>query len=332
MKLSIQIRLPMILHSTICCLFLASVLSQSAVADQVDGLPDKIFVNGTVVTMARPGATAEAVAVKGDKILAVGTSAEMRALAGPGTRTIDLAGRMLLPGFYAAHDHFPSWGRVSLYQVDLNSPPIGTMRTLDDIVAALKERAAQTRPGDWVLGRGYDDTLIAERRHPTREDLDRASGEDRIWIVRTAGHLGVANSEALGLAKSDRDKPQSDGGVIRKDAAWEPTGVIEERTALVGRLAPGLSLEQRLAAVRMCDREYLSRGVTTTVIAGGGGAVVPDLVRAQERGWLHLRALAMLAGTTGEPMPLEKAAGLSAVPDRVRVSGVKLYHDGSLQG
>src|SRR5688572_20503699 len=113
------------LHRTICCMFLAGILSDPSAAGQADGPPDKIFVNGSVVTMARPGATARAVAVKGDKILAVGTTEEIRALAGRGTKAIDLAGKTLLPGFYAAHDHFPSWGRVSLYQVDLNSPPIG---------------------------------------------------------------------------------------------------------------------------------------------------------------------------------------------------------------
>src|SRR5262249_20245337 len=157
--------------------------------------------------------------------------------AGPQTTTVDLAGKTLLPGFYAAHDHFPSWGRVALYQVDLNSPPIGPIRTLADIVAALKERAAQTRPGEWIMGRGYDDTLIAERRHPTRDDLDQASTDHPIWIVHTSGHLGVANSRALALAGITRATPRPAGGVIQKDAkSGEPNGVIEEVTSLVGRL------------------------------------------------------------------------------------------------
>jgi len=318
---------------TICLCILAALLCDLALAaDQTDGPPDKIFVDSIVLTMARQDEPAQAVAIKGDKIVAVGTSAEIRALSGPGTKTIDLGGKTLLPGFYAAHDHFPSWGRVSLYQVDLNSPPIGNIRTLDEIVVALKERASQTRPGEWVLGRGYDDTLIAEHRHPTRHDLDRASTDHPIWIVHTSGHLGVANSRALALAKIDRDTPQPDGGAIRKDSLGEPTGIIEERTTLVGRLAPALSQQQRLEAIRMCDREYHSKGVTTTVIAGGAGSVVPDLVKAHERGWLHLRARAMLSGATGEPMSLEKAAQLSPIPNHVRVSGVKLLHDGSLQG
>src|SRR5206468_511650 len=120
--------------------------------------PDKVFVNGTVITMAREGDVAEAVAIAGGKITAVGSTKDIRALADKDTVVVDLAGKTLLPGFYAAHDHLPSWGRVALFEVDLNSPPIGSMRSIDDIVAALRERAVQTPKGKWVVGRGYDDT------------------------------------------------------------------------------------------------------------------------------------------------------------------------------
>jgi predicted amidohydrolase YtcJ len=307
--------------------------SHSAIWGQVEGPPDKLFVNGAVVTMVRPGDVAQAVAVKNGKITAVGESAAVRALAGPATQVVDLGGKALLPGFYAAHDHFPSAGRVALYEVDLNSPPIGGMRSMADIIAALRQRAAQTRPGDWIVGRGYDDTLIVEQRHPTRDDLDRASTEHPIWIVHTSGHLGVANSWALSLANITRDTPQPDGGKIRIDpATGEPNGVIEERTSLVGRLTPSLAVEQRLEAIRFCNHQYLSRGVTTTVIAGGAGNVVPDLVTARERGWLRLRAVAMTSGGAAEPMPLDRLTKLSPAPEFVRASGVKIWHDGSLQG
>ena len=311
----------------------AMFLNSTRVTAQEDPTPDTVFLNGTVVTMARAGDISEAVAIREGKIAAVGTNKQIRGLAGKLTKVVDLSGKTILPGFYAAHDHFPSVGRTALYQVDLNSPPIGPIRNLEDIVTALRAKAAEVRPGQWVMGRGYDDTLIAERRHPTREDLDRASIKHPIWIVHTSGHLGVANSQALALAKITRDTPQTASGVIRKDAVTgEPNGVIEERTSLVGRLTPGLSLEERLEAIRWCDRQYLSKGVTTTVIAGGAGNVVPDLLVARDRGLLHLRALAMLSGSAGEPPSLEKSAARSSAPDHVRISGVKMYHDGSLQG
>jgi predicted amidohydrolase YtcJ len=296
-------------------------------------VPDKVLLNGTVVTMAREGDVVEAIAIQGGKIAAVGTTKDIRALAGGSTEVVDLGGKTVLPGFYAAHDHFPSAGRVALYEVDLNSPPMGSMGSIDDIVEALREKAARTPAGAWVVGRGYDDTLIKEQRHPTRHDLDRASTEHPIWIVHTSGHLGVANSLALAKAEITKDTKQPDGGVIRKDpATGEPTGVIEERTSLVGRLVPTMTHEQRLAAIRFCDRQYLAKGVTTTVIAGGAGNVVPDLIEARRRGWVHLRADAMVSGGAGTPAPFEKLAANSPMPEFVRTSGVKIWHDGSLQG
>jgi predicted amidohydrolase YtcJ len=110
------------------------------------------------------GRTAQAVAVRGGEIVWAGAEDEVARLAGPQTSVVDLQGKTLLPGFYAAHDHFPSAGIVALYEVDLNSPPIGTMQCLDDIIAALRERAAQTPKGKWIIERGKlaDFVILAE--------------------------------------------------------------------------------------------------------------------------------------------------------------------------
>ncbi len=295
--------------------------------------PDKVFVNGVVVTMVRFDAIAEAIAIKDGKIVAVGNNVHIRSLADSTTTIIDLEGKIVLPGFYAAHDHFPSVGRVALYDVDLNSPPIGSMRTMEDIVAALRDQASKTRPGEWIIGRGYDDTLIEEHRHPTRFDLDRATAEHPIWIIHTSGHLGVANSRALQIAKVTRDTPQPEGGVIRKDpVTGEPTGIFEEKMTIVSGKTPSLSTEQRLAAIRFCNHQYLSKGVTTTIIAGGAGGIVPELLTARDRGWLHVRVNAMSSGIRGAPPPLGSRGKISPVPERICVGAVKLSQDGSLQG
>jgi predicted amidohydrolase YtcJ len=320
-------------HTILLLIAVVASLSPELLRAQTRLQADKIFLNATVITMVREGDAAQAVAVRDGKILAVGSNEEIRALVGASTKTVNLSGKTLLPGFYAAHDHFPSAGRVALYDVDLNSPPIGAMRSLDDIVAALREKATRTPPGKWVIGRGYDDTLIREQRHPTRDDLDRVSTEHPIWIVHTSGHLSVANSRALMLAEINKDTPQPDGGRIRIDPnTGEPNGIIEERTSLVGRLTPALNQEQRLEAIRLCDHEYLAKGVTTTCIAGGAGGVVPDLAEAKRRSWLHLRAKAMFAGAGGKPTPLDQVAELTPFPEFVRARGVKFLHDGSLQG
>jgi predicted amidohydrolase YtcJ len=295
--------------------------------------PDTVYLNATVITMTAKDATAEAVAVKDGKILAVGSNEKIRALAGSSTKSVDLAGKTLLPGFYAAHDHFPGEGRVALYQVDLNSPPVGPIKTMDDLVAALKKDAEKTPPGKWVQGRGYDDTLLKEQRHPTRQDLDRASTNHPIWIVHTSGHLGVGNTRALALAKVTKATPNPPGGVIRREnEAGDPNGVFEEKLTVITRVVPGITKEQNQEAIKWCDREYLSKGVTTTIIAGGGNGTVPQLVEARKNGWFHLRARAMLSGHVGPKLTLAQAAALSPEPDFVRVGAVKLLQDGSLQG
>lgn len=295
--------------------------------------PDRIFVNGQIVTMTGPRETAESVAVRDDKIADVGSADRIRKLAGPKTEIVDLAGKTLLPGFYAAHDHFPQVGRVALFDVDLNSPPVGPIKNIADLKAGLRKKAESTPAGKWVIGRGYDDTLLAEQRHPTRNDLDEVSKDHPIWIVHTSGHLGVANSKAFELAKITRDTPQPEGGAIRKDATGEPTGVFEERLTLVSRLTPSLTSAQRIETIRYCDRMYLAKGVTTTFIAGGMQATIPDLVQAYETDGLHLRAIGLLAGNNmSAPMPIETRDKLSPIPDFVRPIGVKLGQDGSLQG
>jgi predicted amidohydrolase YtcJ len=196
-----------------------------------------LYLNGSVLTMDSRASKAEAVAVRDGKIEAVGTNADLRKLASPSTQIVDLKGRVLTPGFYAAHDHFPQSGIVALFQVDLNSPPMGTMRTIEDIVTALRERAARTPKGEWIVGRGYDDTLLTDHRHPTTADLDRASPDHPILVIHTSGHARVGNSRALVATGSTP-------------------------------AAPPVTAQQRGQAALWAERQYFARGVTTAVIAG----------------------------------------------------------------
>jgi len=294
---------------------------------------DKIFRNGAIVAMDAQDRTVEAVAVRAGKVLLAGSEVEVKKLAGPTTTVVDLKGRVLLPGFYAAHDHFPSAGMVALYSTDLNSPPIGKMESIEDIVAVLRAKAEQTPKGEWVTGRGYDDTLLREQRHPTRADLDRASTNHPIWIGHVSGHLGAANSRALAIAHITKDTPQPKAGVIRRDrVTGEPNGVFEESGSLVSKHIPGLSLEDRLKTIGWCDHHYLSKGVTTTVIAGDSRTSIQNLSTARDRGLLHLRVVAMLSGGTGVPASPGEAAKFSTDSNLIHIGAIKLFQDGSLQG
>lgn len=295
--------------------------------------PDLIFVGGPVLTMDPAATVAQGVAVRGDRIVAVGGESAIRALAGPGTRVVELAGRTLAPGFFAPHDHFPGAGNLAVHLVDLNSPPIGRIETMADLIEALRARAAQLPAGTWVVGRGYDDTLLREKRHPTRADLDQVSTEHPVWITHISGHFGAGNSKALEIAGITRDTPQPNGGVIRKDPkTGEPDGVIEETTSLVTRHIPARNRAERFAAIEWANREYLSKGVTTTVIASNvSRQTLTDFIGARQAGILNLRIIAMAARANRKNAATK--ALLDTVPaELLRLGGVKVVQDGSIQG
>ncbi|MBS1830632.1 MAG: amidohydrolase [Acidobacteria bacterium] len=290
---------------------------------------DVIYRNGTVLTMDAAGRVAEAVSIENGRILKVGTNAEIGVNA---TRVIDLKGHTLLPGFYAAHDHFPSSGLAALYQVDLNSPPMGALRNMSELIAALSTKAQTTPQGEWIIGRGYDDTLLAERRHPTRQDLDRVSTQHPVYIVHTSGHLAAANTKALAIAGVNKSTPQPKGGRIRIDpATGEPTGVIEESLGLVSKHLPQVTLEQTLQAMRHDGKIYAAKGVTTTVVAGASRQRMIEFKTAIARNFVPIRINALLAGAAA-PATIQEAAGFRSLNGQLQVTGVKLFADGSIQG
>jgi predicted amidohydrolase YtcJ len=311
----------------ILCLLLLSTLSLPALADDS---ADIIYTNGTILTLANRNSTQQAVAIKGERILAVGSEETIRKLAGAATQTRDLHGMIMVPGFYAAHDHFPGEGRIGTFAVDLNSPPIGKIQSIDDLIAAIKAKAQITPKGKWITGIGYDDTLLKEGRHPTRDDLDKASTDHPIWIFHISGHLGVANSLALQHAHITRDTPQPAAGRIRKDPkTGEPNGVFEEATGLITRGIPPLSQEDQLKVTEKAVADYAAKGVTTTVIAAGSPASIGNLKRALANGILKIRVITM---TTGNPAKEARQQIKDLNSTMLTTGAIKMFADGSIQG
>lgn len=297
---------------------------------------DTIYLNGQIVTMDAEARTVEAVAVRGDEIVRVGSSVEIGLMAGPGTRVVDLEGRTMTPGFYAPHDHFPWAGAIAVTTVNLNSPPMGPVENIEGLVDALREKAAETPAGEWIQGWGYDDTLIEDQRHPNRHDLDGVSTEHPIYISHTSGHLGVANTMALGLARITADTQPPPGGVIRHEAdTGEPDGVLEETAAwmVMGIVRPA-TVEQKLEGFRRAVQIYVEQGVTTTVITGGTAENVIDLQMARREGLLALRVVTMVSkAAPGFPSPAEAGGFVSGFGDnRLKLGGIKIVQDGSNQG
>jgi hypothetical protein len=179
---------------------------------------DLVFLNGTVYTANDAAPTAEAVAVKGNTIVFVGSAADAAAYQGDGTEVVDLAGKTLLPGFTDAHIHLAG---VGARELTLNLE--GT-QSLEEMIARVKERVDQAKPGEWVTGRGWIETPWTPRRFPTRQDLDAISPANPVVLGRADGHASVANSMALQLAGVTAATKPPFGGDILKDAAGQPTG------------------------------------------------------------------------------------------------------------
>ena len=193
------------------------------------GAADSVYLHGLVITVDEAQPRAQAVAVKDGKILAVGSDAQVSALKGPTTRVVDLAGKTMVPGFIDGHSHIADMV-LGWNLTDLPPPPVGTVRDIAGLQAAMRGALARAAPGDeMLLGSGYDDSLLAERRHPTGAELDAVSATRPICVGHVSGHLAVCNSAALKRLGFVKGAPNPPGGVIARDASGEPTGLLEEQ-------------------------------------------------------------------------------------------------------
>ena len=201
-------------------------MSKASVVEELGA--DLVLVNCKVVTVDTGGTIAEAVAVRRGRILKVGSTQEVEALAKNSAIKIDLAGKTLLPGFVDSHEHVIRRG-LRMDWVDCRSPP---METIQDIIDALTAKASEKPDDEWVVGTWFDETKLSDGRWPTRYDLDEAGDRHPIYIGRAGGHNAVANSLALEIAGITRDTPQPEGGHIDMDESGEPTGRLDEIAAM----------------------------------------------------------------------------------------------------
>ena len=313
---------------------LVALLLASGGAACSDPDPDVIFFGANVITMAEDTARAEALAVRRDEIIAVGTTAELDALAGPATQRVDLGGRTVVPGFIDAHSHLDLAGQMGFTLADLRPPPIGTFSDVPSIQRALRRQLKSAGPDEWIVGSGYDDTLLREKRHLTRTDLDAVSATRPIVALHVSLHIAVANSTALALAGIDASTPQPTGGVIRKDPdTGQPTGVLEE--AAMARVLSRMPPRPRAVRTEALGRgigKYARQGITTAQDGATDLETIEVLMELDRRGRLPVRvvmfpraeiALRMMAGD----FVLDVTAS-----DRLTLGAVKIIGDGSIQG
>jgi len=209
-------------------------------------------------------AGAEAVAVEGERILAVGSNGDVRSHVGPRTEVVDCGGRAVLPGFIDSHCHLLAYA-ASLLSVDCSPAAVSSIA---DIQAAIRRRAQETPPGRWVRAVGYSEIDLAEGRQPTRWDLDAAAPDHAVRLIHRSGHACVLNSLALRLCGIDITTEEPAGGYLERDiSSGEPTGLLLEMNEVVERAVPPLSYEELAQGARLASERFLAAGVTSLVDA-----------------------------------------------------------------
>jgi predicted amidohydrolase YtcJ len=278
---------------------------------------------------------AEAVAIQGDRIIAVGDTSFIDSVAGPNTRRIDLDGHTVTPGLLDAHAHFsPSqFNRPDI--LDLSYPG---MKSIQDVQKAIARLAKELPSGGWIQGRSWDEGKFTERRLITAQDLDEFAPEHPIWLGHTTGHYGVANGAALRLAKIQRGTADPPSGTIDRDSRGYPTGVLKETAQdLVTVLIPPLTNAERERGIREMARAFNAEGMTGVKDPDIGDKTWDAYGRVLANDDLTVRVFTLWNGGTSIDEAREliaKRAGMSRPyeangDDHLIAGGVKLYADGS---
>ena len=296
---------------------------------------ETIYHGGTIHTMNRAAPTAEAIAVAGGTIIGVGRRVDVEALADGNTRHVDLGGTTLLPGFIDGHSHF--WSALEvLTQAVLWSPPAGDCRSVADVIAKLREIKERRHlgPGKFVVGFGCDPELLAEKRMPSRVELEAAFPDNPVIVIHVSGHGAMLDGKALAHFKIGRDTPVPAGGVMPKDpATGEPTGLLFE-TAFLPVFAgmPAPPPDDLLALVPQAVELYAAAGITTAQEGATHADQLALLREAARRGMLSIDVVALAFITDLDTI-------FGAKPPRsereyvghLRLGGVKIVADGSPQ-
>ena len=285
--------------------------------------PDLVIVNATIHTMESRQPNAEAVAILGERIIAVGADKDIKKLAGPHTRVIDAKKQLLLPGFNDAHVHFMSGG-FQLSSVDLRDAD-----TPQEFAERIRKFAEKLPQGRWITGGDWDHERWPDAALPTRQLIDRYTPNTPVFVSRLDGHMALANSLALKLAGVTQDTVEPAGGVIVRDSLGEPTGVLKDAAqSFVWKVIPPATFEEKLEAARAATNHAAKLGVTSIqdMSAGNDVGVYQALL---DRGELKTRIYAV------SPLPAWERLARTGVRAHfgnamLRIGGLKGFSDGSL--
>ncbi len=288
--------------------------------------PDTILYNAHILTIGTTQPRAEAIAIAGERILAIGKSDKVRSLASARTKQIDIEGKTVVPGFIDAHTHPAYAGRYHLRAVDCD------LRSIAEIISALRERSKKTPPGEWVLGFKYDDTKTSERRFLTRADLDAASAAHPILITHRGGHTAYVNSMAMKLAGIADNAEDPEGGKFERDpGSGKLTGrLLETATEPFWRVIPfTFSREENREAVKLISKMMSRAGVTSVTDAYGSPEDLVAYQDAHHAGELATRVYCMIGVSEIDKM-IQAGIRTGFGNEWVRVGAMKMTCDGSI--
>ena len=296
-------------------------------------LRDRIFLNGNVLTMELQAPHVSAFGVVGDRFGAVGFDTDVRRFHSPDSEIVDLKGKTVLPGLIETHNHLSDYA-MTLMQVDCSTT---ANRTLHDVLNRIREKTKETNRSEWIKGWGFDDTLIAEKRHLTRQDLDQASSENPVFIHHISGHLAYVNSRALQIAAIGSATPDPEGGKIHRDETGMPTGLLSEESAqaLVLKHIPVPAISGIKKTLQHALNHYHQYGITS-VHDGSIGYYRdgPEVLRAyrelESEKKLTIRVYAtMIADLYDSICGMGLGSGFGS--KFMKLGSVKLFQDGSIQ-
>lgn len=298
-----------------------SLLSISTFAQNLTA--DLVVINANVRTMDKFKPTAQSIAVIGNKIVAIGTDAETKPLIGKNTKVIDAQGKLVLPGFNDAHVHFLDGG-AGLSSVDLRDA-----KTPQEFVQRIADFAKKQPKGRWILNGNWDHENWIPNNLPTAAMIDAVTPDNPVFINRLDGHMALANSLALKLAKVDKNTKEVDGGLIVRDANGNPTGVLKDAAMnYVNSVIPEMPFEQKVEALEAATNYAASLGVTSVQDMSAG----TDVGVYQEMIWLGKLKTRVYAVSTLSDWQRWQRTGIHSGfgSEMLRVGGLKGFADGSL--
>jgi hypothetical protein len=286
---------------------------------------DLALINGSIITISQSKPQAQAVAIRNHRIIKVGTDREIKQLIRESTKVVDLKGKTVLPGFIDTHIHMAGFGKA-LTQINLRG-----VQSIEEMQEKLQKRVEKARKEEWILGRGWDQDRLKEKRYPTRWDLDDFSPNSPVVFTRVCGHLCIVNSKALEEADISVETTPPPGGKIDKDPkTGEPTGVLRENAMdLVHRVMPEPSEHQLMEACGLACRKAVEAGLTSVhwIISSPTEIRVIQKLRAQNG--LPLRVYMLIpVELVDNLIRLGLSTGFG--DEMVKIGGVKIFADGSL--